>query len=83
MCFPREKDGFGDGFWDLVSLAKDGKKGENNLGVKIHSKIHDLTRPQLGPFFVLKFVRSQGEIFSTVAKVLSDRKAMFKHKNGR
>ena len=40
------------------------------------------TRPQLGPFFVLKFVRSRG-ISSTVSKVSSDRKAVFKHKNAR
>ena len=36
-----------------------------------------------GLFFVLKFVRSRGEIASTVSKVLSDRKVLFKHKNGR
>ena len=38
-------------------------------------------RPQLGPLFVLKFVRSRG-IFSTVSKVRSDRTVLFKHKNG-
>ena len=41
------------------------------------------TRPQLGPFFVLKFVCSRGEISLTVSKVLSDTKVLFKHKNGR
>ena len=39
----------------------------------------ELTRPQLGAFFVLKFVRSRvwGEISSTVSKVLSDCKVLF------
>ena len=40
-------------------------------------------RPQLGPFFVLNFVRSRGQISSTVSKGLSDSKVLFKHKNGR
>ena len=31
----------------------------------------------------MKFVRSRGEISSTVSKVLSDRKVLFEHKNGR
>ena len=44
------------------------------------SFIPSLTRPQLRPFFVLKFVRSRGEISSTVSKVLSDRKVMFNTK---
>ena len=39
--FLRRKDGFCDGFWDLVSLAKDGKRVENNLRVKVHSRIHN------------------------------------------
>ena len=39
------------------------------------------TRPQLGPFFVLKFLRSRG-LSSTVSKVHSDRKVLFEQKNG-
>ena len=47
--------------------------------------ILDITRPQLGPFFVLKFMRSQalGRDSSTISKVLSDRKVLFKHQSGR
>ena len=40
----------------------------------------------IGAFFVLKYVRSRGswgEISSTVSKVLSDRKGLFKQKSGR
>ena len=38
--------------------------------------------PQLGPFFVLKFVRSRvwGQISLTASKVLSDREVQCKHK---
>ena len=46
-----------------------------------------LRGPNWGLFFVvLNFVRSRGlggEISSTVSKVLSDRKVLFKHENGR
>ena len=40
-----------------------------------------VTRPQLGPFFVLKFLRSRG-LSSTVSKVRSDCKVLFEQKNG-
>ena len=46
----------------------------------------NLRGPNWGLFFVLKFVRSRGfgaRFSSTVSKVLSDRKGLFKHKNGR
>ena len=43
--------------------------------------------PQLGPFFFCPEIRAftgfWGEISSTASKVLSDRKALFKHSNGR
>ena len=44
-------------------------------------RLNGTTRPQLGPLFVLKVVRSQvlGRDSSTVSKVLSDRKVLFKH----
>ena len=34
LCFPKEEDGF----WNIVSLAKDGQKGKHNLGVKGHDQ---------------------------------------------
>ena len=40
-----------------------------------------ITQLQLGPFFVLKFLRSRG-LSSTVSKVHSDRKVLFEQKNG-
>ena len=40
-----------------------------------------LAWPQLGPFFVLKFLRSRG-LSSTVSKVRSDCKVLFEQKNG-
>ena len=45
----------------------------------------NLMRPQLGPFFcpeIRAFTGFGGEISSTVSKVLSDRKGLFKHKTG-
>ena len=39
------------------------------------------SRPQFGPFFVLKFLRSRG-LSSTVSKVRSDRKVLFEQKHG-
>ena len=66
------------------------KKGGTGAGIRFYFPCviifcQMVTRPQLGPFFVLKFVRSRvlGRDFFSRFQILSDRKVLFKHKNGR
>ena len=54
---------------------------EKKGGSFFYLQLELFTRPQLGAFFVLKFLRSRG-LSSTVSKVRSDRKVLFEQKNG-